>query len=503
MTPTTTETPADRSLSFEDGRVGDQEPPAPWYIRAGADKTGGKNTIEVSDAYASHGEKSMHIASYGDLREIQIAVEVDLTRVETIRYDAYLEASNPNWGDVKVNVGGETVSRTLVGGDPPEDRWYRDVEADVSAFSGVHTLYFWVRGEPNDAYFDNFRFLDADGNVIPPSEVVVQRETTTTTPTPATTTTTTTPATTTTTTTTTRVTTTETTPPTTRRPTTATTPRTTTTPTGERHHLVIKGHDAETHASYRVAVSGQIQVTADPGPSPLSAEQVTTDRVSVSGNGLVAVGRVFGHADAYWFTGEITSFDVAGDGDVTVYLDGEEVDPATLGEDGGTEPTTTTSRPTEPPGDQRPYHGTPVQLTEGVEAENFDYGGEGVSWHDIDGDPEGTDYRDTDVDLGPGGSGHVIGFSSPGEWVEYTVRGPARCEEVDLHFRVATRSNDAALRIVIDGVPVTIDLPNTGGMGNFETKTLYHVEVPQGTHVIRLEAAGDSFNIDWFRAECT
>ena len=161
------------SLSFEEANVGDTNPPAPWYIKEGATKTSGKNTREISDEYASEGSKSMHVASYGDLREIQIAVDVDLTDVETVMYDAYVEANNPNWGDIKVNVDGQTVSSDLVGGYPPEDQWYKNTEADMSTFTDEHTLYFWVCGNRNDAYFDNFRFLDANGDPIPPSEVVV------------------------------------------------------------------------------------------------------------------------------------------------------------------------------------------------------------------------------------------------------------------------------------------------------------------------------------------
>lgn len=168
--------PSEETLSFEDGTVGSLHPPAPWYLKSGVDKTGGKNTHVVSDAHVSHGNKSMHIASYGDLREIQVAVDVNFTGVATVRYDGYVEANNPGWGDIKVNVGGDTISNTLVGGDPPDGRWYHDVDADVSSYAGEHTLYFWVRGDPNDAYFDNFRFLDAKGDRLPVSDVLVAKE---------------------------------------------------------------------------------------------------------------------------------------------------------------------------------------------------------------------------------------------------------------------------------------------------------------------------------------
>jgi len=155
------------SLSFEDGDVGGRSPPSPWYM------IGTAATHEISDAYASDGSKSMHIASYqSSLDRTEFAVDVDLTQVSTVLYDGYVESNNPNWGDIKVNVDDTTVSNQLVSGDSPENRWYSDVSVDVSGFSGTHTLAFWVRGNGNDAYFDNIRFVDSDGNSVSPSEVI-------------------------------------------------------------------------------------------------------------------------------------------------------------------------------------------------------------------------------------------------------------------------------------------------------------------------------------------
>jgi len=174
--------PPTPSLSFEGGEVGSTTPPDPWYVKNGADKTSGKNAHIVTDSRATDGDKSYHVASYGDRTPIEIAVDADLTNVSTIFYDGYVEANNPINGDIRLSVDGESISNDLVGRsaqeptdeDPPENRWYHDVEADVSDFTGEHTLYFWVRGEPNDAYYDNFRFLDASGDAIDPSQVVVR-----------------------------------------------------------------------------------------------------------------------------------------------------------------------------------------------------------------------------------------------------------------------------------------------------------------------------------------
>jgi len=58
-----------------------------------------------------------------------------------------------------------------------------------------------------------------------------------------------------------------------------------------------------------------------------SREQQRTDDV-IESDGSVS-GGVAGGADSYEFSGELTGFSL--DGDATVYLDGQQVDPSTLG----------------------------------------------------------------------------------------------------------------------------------------------------------------------------
>ena len=58
------------------------------------------------------------------------------------------------------------------------------------------------------------------------------------------------------------------------------------------------------------------------------------------------------------------------------------------------------------------------------EAENFDKGGEGMTFHDSDSEDEGkTNYRSDNegVDIVTGNGGHVIGYTAANEWLEYTV----------------------------------------------------------------------------------
>lgn len=72
-------------------------------------------------------------------------------------------------------------------------------------------------------------------------------------------------------------------------------------------------------ATYRVKVSGDIQKSDALGAS-------INDNDTVEGS--TAEGQVAGGIDSFEFTGEITGFELAGDGEAEVFIDGDEVDPS-------------------------------------------------------------------------------------------------------------------------------------------------------------------------------
>ncbi|MBR3618570.1 MAG: carbohydrate-binding protein, partial [Bacteroidaceae bacterium] len=59
-----------------------------------------------------------------------------------------------------------------------------------------------------------------------------------------------------------------------------------------------------------------------------------------------------------------------------------------------------------------------------IQAENFDKGGEGLTYHDSDSKDEGDAKYRTDnegVDLVKGNNGNAIGYTAKDEWTEYTI----------------------------------------------------------------------------------
>ena len=139
---------------------------------------------------------------------------------------------------------------------------------------------------------------------------------------------------------------------------------------------------------------------------------------------------------------------------------------------------------------QSPFTGKPADLLLGetIEFENFDNGGEGVAFHDIDAANLGGAYRNTAVDLQsiPGG-GNTLAFSKAGEWTEYTVAAGdhAYCEAT---LRYASLKGGGKFHLEIDGrrVTTTITLAPTGGWQTYKSIDLSPIEMGPGQHVLRL-----------------
>ncbi|KTG26895.1 hypothetical protein AUR66_15540 [Haloferax profundi] len=88
------------------------------------------------------------------------------------------------------------------------------------------------------------------------------------------------------------------------------------TDTTTTHELIVDGEGRSELTNYEFTVSGSVEQTDDPGEDDVS--------------GTTVVGAVAGGIDSFDFTGEVTSFSI--DGPAKVTIDGQEVDPSTLGD---------------------------------------------------------------------------------------------------------------------------------------------------------------------------
>jgi regulation of enolase protein 1 (concanavalin A-like superfamily) len=151
-----------------------------------------------------------------------------------------------------------------------------------------------------------------------------------------------------------------------------------------------------------------------------------------------------------------------------------------------------------------PFGGTAWSIPGLIEAENFDVGGEGVAYHDNESSALGNapNYRPGEgVDVQNSsdvGGGYAIGYTKPGEWLEYTID----VEEAgiyELEIRMATASSGGVFHVEMDGVDKTgaMSLTGTGGWNTWKTLTRSNISLSAGEQVLRLKLDSGSGSNDW------
>ncbi|MBO4712745.1 MAG: carbohydrate-binding protein [Fibrobacter sp.] len=146
-----------------------------------------------------------------------------------------------------------------------------------------------------------------------------------------------------------------------------------------------------------------------------------------------------------------------------------------------------------------------------VQAEDYDEGGQGVSYSDKDIANQGNAYREDGVDVvglectdsaaTKDCKGYAIGFTQAGEWTEYSVNVPVDGKYI-VKANVATASETSSFMLLVDNNAVTdtVAVPKTDSTWDvYKEIDVGTVELKQGEHVIRLLITGDYLNIDWIQ----
>ncbi|MES2733538.1 MAG: carbohydrate-binding protein [Bacteroidota bacterium] len=146
-----------------------------------------------------------------------------------------------------------------------------------------------------------------------------------------------------------------------------------------------------------------------------------------------------------------------------------------------------------------PYAGV-IPIPGVVEAENFDNGNEGESYHDTT--PTnliGPLRSNTAVDTEPcAEGGDNLAFSDNGEWLEYTVK-VATTGAYTFDARVASPFATGSFHIEMDGANVTgaVAVPNTTGWQTWQTVSKT-VNLTAGQHIMRFVVDAKEFNTNKF-----
>jgi hypothetical protein len=161
---------------------------------------------------------------------------------------------------------------------------------------------------------------------------------------------------------------------------------------------------------------------------------------------------------------------------------------------------------------QAPYLGAPFAVGSSpvtIQAEDYDIGGEGVSYHDTNANNVGNLYRtgpDEAVDIKSQASGQYrISDAYVGEWIEYTL-DVQQSGNYTLDLRLSNSDPNAKLHVEVDNVDVTgaITVPDTNSFNTFTTVT-QTIALTAGPRVLRVSmdvGAGPTASvagIDWLR----
>ena len=154
---------------------------------------------------------------------------------------------------------------------------------------------------------------------------------------------------------------------------------------------------------------------------------------------------------------------------------------------------------------KREPYASGISIPGTLQAENFDVGGEGYSYHDTSTANEGdANFRTNDgVDVVKGNNGKAIGYTEADEWMEYTVNvketGKYTCEAV-------VSSGVTGSKFIIQRVLgssktllATINVPQTGNndWGTYKSVTQdISTTLSAGEHVLRITIKGKQCNID-------
>lgn len=143
------------------------------------------------------------------------------------------------------------------------------------------------------------------------------------------------------------------------------------------------------------------------------------------------------------------------------------------------------------------YIGKPLMIPGNVEAEFFDKGVEGLTFHDTDIENQGGELRlDVGVDIeARTEGGYQIAYIDSGEWLEYTI-DVQKATFYDVQAHVASLEEGAKFNVIFEkGRPINFTAPATG---SWQTTTIVtgRVRLPEGQQIMRVLMKGELFNLD-------
>lgn len=149
--------------------------------------------------------------------------------------------------------------------------------------------------------------------------------------------------------------------------------------------------------------------------------------------------------------------------------------------------------------ERSPYTGSLIELPGDVEVENFDSGGQGVAYNDLDNVNVPGKYRTGEgVDIAEKTTGgFYITDIVNGEWLEFSVN-VATTGTYMLTANVSATEAGKTFSVLMDGENISgvIEVPATGGDQLFQEVSKFTSSITAGNKIMRIMMDASGFNID-------
>ncbi|MBW8888274.1 MAG: S8 family serine peptidase [Fibrobacteres bacterium] len=133
-----------------------------------------------------------------------------------------------------------------------------------------------------------------------------------------------------------------------------------------------------------------------------------------------------------------------------------------------------------------------------IEVEDYNYGGEGVGYHDATAGNFGGKYRNDDVDIevtGDATGAFDVTTIQPGEWLDYDVNVTATGYYTLTARVVAIDNGPKSATIAVDGInAATLSFNNPSVPGVYQNVVFDHLRLTAGPHTLRINMGADRFS---------
>ena len=149
------------------------------------------------------------------------------------------------------------------------------------------------------------------------------------------------------------------------------------------------------------------------------------------------------------------------------------------------------------------FGGTPAAIPGTVQAENYDTGGQGLSYNVATNSGTNTTYRTDGVDLETctdTGGGVDLGWTAAGQWFKYTVN-VSTAGAYTVAFRVASGASGGSLHIAdASGASLTgpVTAPSTGGWQSWTTVKA-NLTLPAGLQTLTVVMDTGGYNVNYLQ----